>query len=282
MKFIKIMALSFAVMMTLSACEVTEKDIQEITELTNVLDSTELVDMDDLVATGTYEDIGYQVELPEIGEEIAVVTTNYGEFSIRFFPEVAPMAVYSFKMNALDGYYDGLTFHRVIEDFMVQGGDPNGDGSGGESIWGEDFDDEFSDTLFNITGAVSMANSGSDTNGSQFFINYNTSSSDWDTLASIYAWYLSDPDSYYELYGMAATNTDLLTEEIIELYDTYGGNIHLDSYLSPDESGHTVFGQVFDGLDVVEKISEARVWTTSYEPCNDIIIESVEIVIYEG
>ena len=69
-----------------------------------------------------------------------------------------------------DGYYDGVIFHRIIKDFMIQGGDPTGTGMGGESIYGESFEDEFSEELYNIRGALSMANAGPNTNGSQFFI----------------------------------------------------------------------------------------------------------------
>lgn len=74
------------------------------------------------------------------GEEIAVITVKgYGEIKVRFFPDEAPKAVENFTTHAKEGYYDGLTFHRVIADFMIQGGDPKGDGTGGESIWGEGF-----------------------------------------------------------------------------------------------------------------------------------------------
>ena len=111
-----------------------------------------------------------QAQMPEEGEEIAVITTSEGVVKMRFFPEEAPKAVENFKTLAKEGYYDGLTFHRVIEDFMVQTGDPKGDGTGGESCWGEDFETEVSEKLHFYRGAVAMANAGPDTNGSQFFI----------------------------------------------------------------------------------------------------------------
>ena len=82
------------------------------------------------------EPVGYQLELPEAGEEIAVLSTNMGDIKIRLFPDAAPKAVENFKTHIKDGYYDGLTFHRVIDGFMIQGGDPEGNGTGGESIWG--------------------------------------------------------------------------------------------------------------------------------------------------
>ena len=101
---------------------------------------------------------------------MAIMETDFGEITIRLFTEEAPKAVENFTTHAEEGYYDGLTFHRVINGFMIQGGDPAGDGSGGESIWGGTFEDEFSDQLYNFNGALSMANRGEDTNGSQFFI----------------------------------------------------------------------------------------------------------------
>ena len=111
-----------------------------------------------------------QLQLPKEGEEIVVMNTNYGTIKIRLFPEAAPKAVENFKTHAKNGYYNGLTFHRVIDEFMIQGGDPNGNGTGGESIWGEPFEDEFHVDYHHIRGALSMANSGPNTNGSQFFI----------------------------------------------------------------------------------------------------------------
>ena len=112
----------------------------------------------------------YQLEKCVKGDKIATIKTNMGEIKIRLFPKYAPKAVENFVTHAQNGYYDGLIFHRVIENFMIQGGDPNGNGTGGESIWGEPFEDEFTPELHNLRGALSMANAGPGTNGSQFFI----------------------------------------------------------------------------------------------------------------
>ena len=96
--------------------------------------------------------------------------TSMGDISIRLFPEKAPKTVENFTTHAKNGYYDGIVFHRVIKDFMIQGGDPTATGCGGESIWGRPFADEFDPDLHNLCGALSMANAGPGTNGSQFFI----------------------------------------------------------------------------------------------------------------
>ncbi len=105
------------------------------------------------------------------GTEIGVIKTNMGTIEVKFFFKEAPKAVENFIGLARKGYYDGVTFHRVIDDFMIQGGDPTGTGSGGESIWGEPFEDEFSPGLkFDKPGILAMANAGPNTNGSQFFI----------------------------------------------------------------------------------------------------------------
>ena len=105
----------------------------------------------------------------ETGES-AVVHTNYGDIHIRLFPDAAPKAVENFVTHSKNGYYNGTIFHRVIRKFMIQGGDPLGDGTGGESIWGREFEDEFSSLKHDKPFTVSMANAGPNTNGSQFFI----------------------------------------------------------------------------------------------------------------
>jgi peptidyl-prolyl cis-trans isomerase B (cyclophilin B) len=108
---------------------------------------------------------------PKSGEEVAIISTPHGDIMIRLFPEHAPKTVENFVTHAKNGYYDDVIFHRIIEDFMIQGGDPDGRGTGGESIWGKQFEDEFHPELQNIRGSLSMANAGPNTNGSQFFIN---------------------------------------------------------------------------------------------------------------
>jgi len=101
---------------------------------------------------------------------VATFKTTLGDIQVKLFADLAPKTVENFVTHAKNGYYDNGIFHRVIKDFMVQGGDPNGTGMGGGSIWGGSFEDEFSDKLRNVRGALSMANAGPNTNGSQFFI----------------------------------------------------------------------------------------------------------------
>lgn len=246
------------------------------------------------------KEYGFQTEKPANGEEIAVMHTNMGDISIRFFPEAAPKAVENFKTHAKNHYYDNLTFHRVIADFMIQGGDPRGNGSGGESIWEKPFEDEFDQKLLNISGALSMANSGVNTNGSQFFINYQSKDKapkkeDYaaNTDAAIRE---RAAESYYQNYdyikGQCPTLLDFLKlkyaypvydwipAEVWDVYAENGGSIHLDGAWRYG-GGHTVFGQVFEGLDVVEKISKVETDMNDM-PVSAVSIKSIEIKAYEG
>lgn len=118
---------------------------------------------------------GVLLSMPKGGfamdEKIVVLETNQGKIEIKLMPEVAPKASENFEKLVSKGYYNGLIFHRVIKGFMIQGGDPTGTGSGGESIWGSPFEDEVTpDAKFDRPGILAMANAGSNTNGSQFFI----------------------------------------------------------------------------------------------------------------
>lgn len=194
-----------------------------------------------------------QMEAPQKGEEIAVLKTSMGDIKVRLFPEYAPKAVENFKTHAKNGYYNGLIFHRVINDFMIQGGDPTGSGMGGESIWGESFEDEFTAEMHNLRGALSMANAGPNTNGSQFFIVQANSVSD-DMLDQLE----SAPEA-------------LFPTECVRAYEQQGGTPWLDYK-------HTVFGQVFEGMETVDAIAKVKVDFFQNKPFTDVVIEKVEIV----
>ncbi len=113
----------------------------------------------------------FQGGLMAMDAKNVILETNAGKIEIKLFPDVAPRACENFTKLVQKGYYNGLIFHRVIKNFMIQGGDPTGTGTGGESIWGRPFEDEFkSDVVFDRPGILAMANSGPETNGSQFFI----------------------------------------------------------------------------------------------------------------
>jgi peptidyl-prolyl cis-trans isomerase B (cyclophilin B) len=147
----------------------------------------------------------------------ATMTTSEGPIKIELFDEDAPETVANFKKLAGDGFYDGLIFHRVIRDFMIQGGCPEGTGTGGP---GYTFKDEFNDHKI-VRGALAMANAGPNTNGSQFFL-------------------VTTPEA---------------------------------SWL---DGKHTVFGQVTDGMDVVDAI-EGKPTDARDKPTEDIRIEKLEI-----
>ena len=114
-----------------------------------------------------------QMAEPKAGENIAVMhVKNYGDITFKFFEDKAPKAVENFLTHAKEGYYNGVKFHRVMEDFMIQGGDPKGDGTGGESIWGKGFEEEIDQSLVPYRGALCMASAGTGTStlGRQYFI----------------------------------------------------------------------------------------------------------------
>ncbi|MBQ9860688.1 MAG: peptidylprolyl isomerase [Clostridia bacterium] len=246
--------------------------------------------------------VGFQLEMPSVGEQIAIMHTSKGDISIRFFPEGAPKTVENFVKLSQNGYYNGLTFHRVIEDFMIQGGDPKGDGTGGESFWGNPFEDEFDQKLLNLRGSLAMANSGVNTNGSQFFINqggpdafgerdkYAYSEEDVQTLKSQYNSLLTSygKETVEAYYG---TWDDILAqympldyksvpEAVWELYEKNGGNITLDGAWRK-KGGHTVFGQVFAGMDVVDAIAAVKT-DENDKPTEAVTIKSIEITTYQG
>lgn len=193
-----------------------------------------------------------QLDKPNANETVAIMKTNMGEIKIRLFPEYAPKSCENFITHAKEGYYDGLIFHRVIKDFMIQGGDPTGTGTGGESIWGEEFEDEFSPLLHNYRGALSMANAGPGTNGSQFFI------VQADTV----------PDDLLD--QLRTADERYFPTECIEGYESIGGTPWLDYH-------HSVFGQVYEGIETVDAIAGVKTDFFNNKPLEDVKIESIEI-----
>ena len=188
-----------------------------------------------------------QLNLDALSGPIAILNTSLGIIKIKLFEKQAPMTVENFIRLSEKGYYDKTIFHRVISDFMIQGGDPKGDGTGGSSIWGHPFEDEFSNKVFNLRGALSMANSGPNTNGSQFFIVQNKNM----TKRFIRE---MEPAGY--------------PKEIIKAYKQ-GGTPWLDGR-------HTVFGQVVSGMDVVDKIAKVKKDQMD-KPLKDVTINSIKI-----
>lgn len=197
-----------------------------------------------------------QLNQPSVGEKVAVFETSMGEIHFRLFPEAAPKAVENFTSLIEQGYYNGIIFHRVIPDFMIQGGDPTGTGRGGESVWGKAFPDEFHPSYRNLVGALSMANAGPNTNGSQFFIVEGAKVSE-DILRQ-----MADAG---ERHGYS--------EEVIEAYRQVGGAFWLDGK-------HSVFGQVYDGMDVVKAIVQVE-RNAMDKPNEDIVIEKAYIKEFE-
>ena len=188
-----------------------------------------------------------QLNLDKVEGPKATIKTNHGDIKIQLFLEQAPMTVENFVRLAQKGYYDKTIFHRVISDFMIQGGDPEGNGTGGTSIWDHPFEDEFSQELFNLRGALSMANSGPNTNGSQFFIVQNKNM----------------PKRYIKQMEPAG-----YPKEIIHAYKQ-GGTPWLDGR-------HTVFGQVIDGMEVVDEIAKVKKDKMG-KPLEDVVINTIDI-----
>ena len=178
-------------------------------------------------------------------------TTNLGVIDIELDPEHAPITCANFENYVKSGFYNGTIFHRVIRGFMIQGGDPTGTGCGGESIWGTPFQDEFNLDARNYYGALSMANSGPNTNGSQFFI----------VQAK------EVPNTLIE--QMEELKDNGYPQQVIDKYKEVGGTPWLDFH-------HTVFGEITDGTDVLEDIASTRTGMGD-KPVYDVVIETIEI-----
>lgn len=243
-KLLLIAGLTLATLLTLTACSSSK----------NSTGAT-----DDSGSTASMKDTNDEkrkklnaLELPQLSTAVAdnedsvEMVTSKGSITIKLFPEIAPKAVENFMTLAKKGYYDGVTFHRVINDFMIQGGDPDGTGTGGESIWGEGFGLEISDQLYHIRGALSMANTGAEnSNGSQFFI-------------------VQAKDDVKS--GLLDTK---YPQDILDAYSE-GGSPTLDG-------SYTVFGQVIKGMDIVDAIAAVET-DDNDKPTSDVTITKINIL----
>src|SRR5699024_4542476 len=178
----------------------------------------------------------------------AVIHTNHGDVTVELFKAIAPKTVENFTTHAKNGCYDGQIFHRIIKDFMIQGGDPTGTGLGGESIYGGSFEDECSTEAFNLYGALSMAYAGPGTNGSQCLIVQ---------LKEVPSHMLSQREGAGD------------PSQHINAYTEHGGTPWLDQR-------HTVFGHVIGGMDIVEKIADVETGAQD-RPVEDVVIENIEV-----
>lgn len=255
------------------------------------------IDVEPNVYYDTKNEVGFQLENPQPGDTIAIIHTSMGDITLRFFPEQAPKAVTNFINLANDGKYNNTTFHRVIDDFIVQcghiGNDPNN--PNGISSYGTQFEDEFCDKLFNIRGAVSMVTTDADTNGSQFFINQ----TDAQAFADNGGW-----SKYEEWWSTAQTqlvnykdsnlikafiqenkntlyDTDIVPDEVRTLYERNGGNPNLDGAYNAVDMGNTVFAQVIAGMDTVDRIAAVKV-DNDNKPKDNVVINSIEITTYSS
>lgn len=191
-----------------------------------------------------------QLQLENAEGPKAIIKTNHGQMTLQLFPEQAPKTVANFIGLAKEGYYDGIIFHRIIPEFMIQGGDPTGTGMGGQSIYGDSFEDEFSEELYNLRGALSMANAGPNTNGSQFFIVQNSKIP----------------------YAKKELERGGWPSPIAVSYAENGGTPHLDRR-------HTVFGQLLDeaSFAVLDQIASVETGPQD-KPKEDVVIETIEVI----
>ena len=274
--------------LALSACatseneaEIESQDTLAATETTPAAETapdatTDLAPEDDPMAGFLYLEhtpgaLANQLAPPAPGEEFAIVRTNHGDIHVRLFHDLAPLTVENFTTHARNGFYDGIIFHRIIENFMVQGGDPLGTGAGGESIWGAPFGDELTTNLRNIRGALSMANAGPSTNGSQFFFVHNAELH-LQTVAEMEYYLEMQDEEVMDQFGtpLGYYVRDIWPAEFMQHYIEHGGTPHLDLL-------HAVFGQVFEGMDVVDAIAAVQVGQND-RPLEDVIIYTIDIV----
>ena len=221
------------------------------------------------------------------GELLVTMHTSLGDIVLRFFPTEAPLAVENFLTHAWNGYYDGISFHRVMPNFMIQGGCPLGTGTGGQSIWGHNFGQELSTELRHFRGALAMAQTAMPNSiGSQFYIVQNSDLDPGFRSEFVRLLELQDEINFEFPDGSAATYGDIWPAESLRYFIENGGTPHLDWHYS--DNPHTVFGHVVSGMDVVDAIVHVPVEgggpanPTQHRPVEPVLIIGFSFHTYGG
>ncbi|MBQ3843266.1 MAG: peptidylprolyl isomerase [Ruminiclostridium sp.] len=241
----------------------------------------------------------------EKGDTYAVISVrDYGDIKIKLFPDLAPYSVYNFTELAKRGDYNGRNFHRLIENFMIQGGSGNGTGGGGSSFDGGSFKNEINTSLRHYYGALCYAANGLGDLSDGFYIvnsktqmtveegGYTNTASNHEQYAAMYQIYMSmfeEGSSEYTMYkkaydynafvvNAAKAMGETITDAVKETYATKGGRPDIDG-------AYTVFGQTVEGFDVIDKITAVEKVDDGNgnisKPATEIIIEKVEIFTVE-
>lgn len=196
-----------------------------------------------------------QFSLPAEDAVTAVLETSAGNIYVVLYPEYAPLAVENFCVLAESGYYNGTEFHRVVRDFVIQGGDGTGNGDSGYSVWGRPFATELTDRLHHYAGALCMAPDGGrpDTNQSQFYV-------------------VAAPQDALDEEALGQLQAAGVREQVVDAYRQAGGAPYLDNR-------NTVFGQVYAGMDVVDQIARVAV-DDNDRPKNPVLL--LRVTIHSG
>lgn len=198
-----------------------------------------------------------QFQAPGPGDVKVTMQTSKGEIQMVLYPQYAPLAVENFCTLASQGYYDQTEFHRIVKDFIIQGGDKDKTGLSGTSAWGTPFQTERSEFLRHYSGALCMAGADGqpDTHLSQFYI-------------------MATPQNALDEAALQQLQNAGLRQEVIETYRQAGGAPYLDFT-------DTVFGQVVEGMDIVDMIANGAVAEESQRPKSPVVIQSIQIENYQ-
>ncbi len=223
---------------------------------------------------------------PKQGDTVAVIHTNYGDIAMSFFEKYAPKGVENFETLAKDGKYDNTIFHRVVDGFMIQGGDyTKFDGTGGQSCWGDEFENECVDELSNIRGSVAYANRGEDTNSSQFFINSADNSTNLDGSYTVFGQVYSGMD-VVDTISKCETQYNTSGENSSPVNDVKVESVEITKYKKGMETSLAPATDPYEGVESTTAVDETTSPNTSENQSNtssqDEPFNWLPIIIFVG